>query len=73
MAYDVVFAAGAERDLDLIFDHLFDCYCGFGDDRGEAFGRAARRVRDIRGAAAALGAAPHRGTRHDALLPDCGT
>ena len=69
MAWRVDLAAEAERDLDLIFDHLLESYLGFGEGLEEAFARAEARVREVRRAAGRLGTAPHRGERHDALLP----
>lgn len=69
MAWRVEVSAEAERDLGLIFDHLFQSYRGFGDTEDEAFERAARRIRDIQQAAADLARAPHPGTRRDDILP----
>lgn len=69
MAWRVEFADEAERDLDLIFDHLLESYQEFGEGFEEAFARAEARVRMVRRAADRLGTAPHRGERHDALLP----
>lgn len=69
MAWTVEFADEAERDLGLIVDHLLESYQEFGEGFQEAFARAEARVRMVRRAADRLGAAPHRGERHDALLP----
>ena len=68
MAFRIEFAAEAERDLALIFDHLNDSYAGFGEPANEAFRRAEQRIRAIRRDADTLRAAPFRGTRHDDLL-----
>ena len=69
MAWRVELAAEADLDLDLIFDHLLESYQSFGESLEEAFARAEARVREVRRAADRLGTAPHRGERHDALLP----
>lgn len=69
MAWEVEFADEAERDLGLIFDHLLESYQEFGEGFEEAFARAEARVQAVRRGADRLGTAPHRGERHDALLP----
>ena len=45
--WTVEFAVEAERDLDLIFDHLLETCQAFGDDFGTSFDRAERRLREI--------------------------
>ena len=65
----VEFADAAERDLELIFDHLAEAYRGFGEAPDQAFEQAARRVRAIVATADRLALAPHRGTVHDDLAP----
>jgi toxin ParE1/3/4 len=69
VAFRVEFAADAERDLELILDHLIASHVAFGEPEDEALDRAARRIRAIRRAADGLGRAPHQGTRHPALAP----
>lgn len=59
----------ALRDLQTIQRHLADSYIGFGEDVGAAVARAERRARFLRDQANRLEHAPHRGTRHDDLLP----
>lgn len=56
------YAAGAERDFELIFDHLYESYLGFGETPSEALERAARRVLGIRAAIDRLASAPFVGT-----------
>ena len=48
MAWTTEFSREAERDLALIFDHLFETYTGFGEDTAEAFDRATARISRIR-------------------------
>lgn len=68
MAWRVERAADADRDLGLIFDHLFRAALDFGEDEGVAFARAEARVRAVAEAAEALGRLPRQGT----LRPDLG-
>jgi toxin ParE1/3/4 len=68
-SFSVEVSARAVRDLDAIFDHLVASYQGFGDSEDEALKRAAGRLRRIRGAALALGKAPHPGTLRPELRP----
>ena len=59
----------AERDFELIFDHLVRSYLDFGESPQSALDRAETRIGDIRAAAERIVTAPHRGERHDDLLP----
>lgn len=65
----VEFSDRSEADFELIFDHLFESYRHFGESTGSAFDHTARRVREIRRAAERIATAPHRGERHDRILP----
>ena len=69
MAYRLEFSAEAERDFGLIFDHLLRSYLDFGESLESALDHAAARVVDIRVAAERILPAPHRGERHDDILP----
>ena len=69
MAFRLEFSAEAERDFELIFDHLFRSYLDFGESPESAFDRAGTRLTEIRAAAERILAAPHRGERHDGILP----
>ena len=69
MRFRIEFSAAAERDFELVFDHLVDSFRGFGDSREDAMDHAMRRVLDIRRAADRLGMAPMRGTARDDILP----
>ena len=61
MKFSIEFSADAERDFELIFDHLFESYRSFGESIEEALGHAARRIDGIRESASTLLVAPHRG------------
>lgn len=69
MAWAVEYSSGVARDLELIFDHLFESYLGFGECAEVAFDHASRRVHEIRRAAGRLKSFPIRGTRRDDVLP----
>ena len=69
MAFRLEFSAGAERDFGLIFDHLLRSYLDFGESPESAFDRAEARLAEIRAAAERILVAPHRGERHDDILP----
>ena len=69
MAYRLEFAADAERDFGLIFDHLLRSYRHFGESLESAFDHAESRVLEIRTAAERILPVPHRGERHDDILP----
>ncbi|MEM9523702.1 MAG: type II toxin-antitoxin system RelE/ParE family toxin [Pseudomonadota bacterium] len=62
MVYDVLRSEASDRDLDLIFDHLFETYVDFGEAPGEALARAGDRVRAIEDEMEALGRQPFQGT-----------
>ena len=69
MAFQLEFAADAERDFGLIFDHLLCSYLGFGERLESALDHAEARTLEIRAAAERILDAPHRGERHDDVLP----
>ena len=69
MAGRLEFSAEAERDFGLIFDHLLDSYLGFGENLESALNHAEARILETRTAADRIPAMPHRGQRHDDLLP----
>ena len=69
MAWRTEFAADAEHDFELIFDHLFEAHESFGEPRVEAFENAARRVDRIRRAAEGIAGSPYRGTLHEDIAP----
>lgn len=64
--WTVEFAVQAERDFELIFDHLFQSYRDFGDEFDLASDRAAQRVLAIQSSAHDLAKVPFQGT----LRPD---
>jgi len=69
MAFTVEFSAESEHDFELIFDHIFESYVGFGETIEEAVDHAARRILEIRQAAEQLSAFPIRGTAREDVLP----
>ena len=69
MAFRLEFSVEAERDFELIFDHLLRSYLGFGESLENALDHAGARILEIRSAAERILAAPHRGERHDDILP----
>ncbi|WP_184450651.1 type II toxin-antitoxin system RelE/ParE family toxin [Rhizobium sp. BK538] len=60
------YSEDAERDFELIFDHLFDAYVELGDSAGEAVERTAERIRKLRVEIDRLVNTPYIGT----LRPD---
>ena len=69
MAFRLEFSAQAERDFELIFDHLLESYISFGESVEIAIEHAEARVLEIRATANRILTAPHRGERHDEILP----
>ena len=69
MAFRLEFSAEAERDFGLIFDHLLRSYLDFGENLESALDHAGARVLKIRSDAGRILSAPHRGERHDDILP----
>ena len=69
MNWRIEFATAAERDFSLILDHLLESYIAFGDSPAEAGARAGPRMIAILDDAQRIATAPHRGNRHDDLLP----
>lgn len=62
------FSAEAERDFELIFDHLCASYADLGDDPDAAVERAAHRIRGIRAGMDQLGRTPFIGTLRSDVL-----
>ena len=69
MAYRLEFAADAVVDFGLIFDHLLLSYRDFGESLESAVDHAETRILEIRTAAEGILTVPHRGERHDDILP----
>ena len=69
MPFVIEFSAESEHDFELIFDHLFESYVGFGESSEEALDHAAHRIMGIRQAADQLSTFPIRGTSRDDVLP----
>jgi plasmid stabilization system protein ParE len=68
MAFRVLFADDAERDLDLIFAFLVESRLAFGEAPGEAIDGALKRTDAIRAEANKIGRAPYHGTLDDDLM-----
>lgn len=69
MRFAIEFSTDAERDFELIFDHLFESYLAFGESTEEALDHAAHRVVGIRKAADRRASFPLRVTPRDDILP----
>ena len=69
MGWRVERSEDTDRDLEAIFDFLFEVAIGVGDAPEEAFVRASRRIAAIEQAMLGLGRAPLQGTSHPDLLP----
>ncbi|MDG1419279.1 MAG: hypothetical protein P8J78_00915 [Maricaulis sp.] len=69
MTRRIEFSAEAERDFELIFDHLLESYLGFGEGVESALDHAEARTLEIRRDAERILIAPDRGEIHDDLLP----
>ena len=69
MTFRLEFSVDAERDFGLIFDHLLRSYLDFGESLESALDRAEARIREMQAGAERILTAPHRGKRHDDLLP----
>ncbi|WP_428644107.1 type II toxin-antitoxin system RelE/ParE family toxin [Roseibium sp.] len=63
------YSVEAERDFELIFDHLFETYVDLGEDPEAALEAAADRVRSIRGCIDGLTGKPFIGTLRPDILP----
>lgn len=69
MVFRLEFSADAERDFELIFDHLLRSYLDFGERLDTAVDHAGRRISEIRDAAGRIKTASHREERRDDILP----
>ena len=68
MDWRVEYSAAAERDFDLIFDHLHASYVDLGEDVETAFRHAVSRIQQLKSEIDRLAATPHIGT----LRPEMG-
>ncbi|PWE55863.1 KluB [Metarhizobium album] len=64
MAYRIVRSPAIERDIDIVFDHVFESYLTIGDSVPEAFERATQRIAALWSDMNSLALAPHQGTLH---------
>ena len=69
--WSLEFSADAERDFELIFDHLVKSYLEFSEDNDVAFERAIERIRGIRISANKLAyGSTHVGDSHCGPISD---
>ena len=64
------YSEAAQRDFELIFDHLFESYCGLGDSPVLAAERAVERIRHLRNEIGRLVETPAIGTLRADLYPE---
>jgi len=64
------YSLAAERDFELIFDHLFETYVTMGEDPAFAIDHAGERLRAIRSSIDDLVKTPFIGTLRADILPD---
>jgi toxin ParE1/3/4 len=69
LVYKIFRSAAIQRDLDLIFDHLFQSYVALGDPKTDAFERAVRRIENIKSDMDVLACTPHQGTLDQDIEP----
>lgn len=67
--WSLEYSVEAERDFELIFDHLFAAYCDLGDHPDEALECAAGRVRDLRMSIKRIDETPSIGTLRPDIYP----
>ncbi|PZQ50093.1 MAG: plasmid stabilization protein [Rhodovulum sulfidophilum] len=67
--WSIEYAEAAERDFELIFDHLFAAYVDLGEEPRVALDRAADRILGIRGAIGRLAGTPFIGTSRPDIRP----
>jgi len=67
--WSLEYAGEAERDFELIFDHLFAAYSDLGDQPDEAWEHAAGRVRALRSSIQRLTETPYIGTLRSEIYP----
>jgi plasmid stabilization system protein ParE len=70
MAWTLEYLPEAERDLELIFDHLLEAYRSFGDSADEAILRARQRLSGLHEAAQRLTSTPFIGTLRPEIYPN---
>lgn len=63
------YSEDAERDFELIFDHLYEAYVEFGDLPDEAVQRSAERIRKLRTEVDRLVDTPYIGTLRPDIYP----
>jgi plasmid stabilization system protein ParE len=66
---DVEYSVSAQRDLELISQHLFEAYCAFGEPGPDAFAHMEARIGKLRLSIRRLVETPFIGTLRSDLLP----
>lgn len=69
LPFVVVRSPGADRDLEQLFDHLFETHLAFGESDQEAQQKAEDRMVSIHASMERLGTAPFQGTLRQDLMP----
>jgi plasmid stabilization system protein ParE len=64
------YSRAAERDFELIFDHLFETYSDLGEERMATFEHSAERVRSIRSNIERITETPFIGTLRPEIMPN---
>ena len=64
------YSLAAERDFELIFDHLFKTYVDLGEGQAAAFDHAVSRLKTLQASIDALVETPYIGTLRPDILPD---
>ena len=67
--WTIEYSVDAERDLELISQHLFDAYCSFGEPGFEAFSHVEARADQLLAAVEGLIDMPFIGTLRPDLMP----
>ncbi len=66
---EIEYSVGAQRDLELISQHLFDAYCAFGESGPDAFAHVEARIGKLLLSISRLVETPFIGTLRSDLLP----
>ncbi len=69
MRWTIEYSSEAERDFELILDHLDESYRALGEERRAAFERAVLRLGALRAAVDRLGQTPFIGTLRPDIYP----
>lgn len=70
MAYKVERSEASDRDLEIIFEFLYEAALGFGEDEATAFERASTRILEIEDGMKSLAEVLHQGALHPEFSDD---